>query len=82
MVVGSARNDGFQQANQQGLADGSVRVDNSPDFLQERVRIFLRPFHPWFAIVFAEILLVLLTNAFGPEWEWAQLESDFPFRDP
>jgi hypothetical protein len=56
VVVGPATNDGVQQANQQGLADRFVRVDDSPDFLQERVRVLLRWFHEWFAIVATEVL--------------------------
>ena len=56
MVVGPATNDGVQQADQEGLADGFVRIDDFPDFLQERVRVLLRRFYQWFAVVFAEIL--------------------------
>src|SRR6185295_203285 len=56
MVVGPSTNDGVQQADQQGLADRFVRADDFPDFLQERVRVLLRRFYQWFAVVFAEIL--------------------------
>src|SRR6185436_15931734 len=56
MVVSPATNDGVQQADQLGLADGFVCVDNSPNFPQERVRVLLRRFHQWFAVVFAEVL--------------------------
>src|SRR5262249_21154531 len=56
MIVGPATNDGVQQANQRCLADGLVRIDDSSDFLQERVRVLLRWFHQWLAIVFAEVL--------------------------
>jgi hypothetical protein len=38
------------------LAYGLVRCDDTPDFLQERVRVLLRRFHQWLAVVFAEIL--------------------------
>ena len=56
MVVGPATNDRVQQANQQSLANGFVRADDSPDFLQEHVRVLLRRLHQWFAAVFAEVL--------------------------
>src|SRR6266404_2039779 len=56
MVVGPATDDGVQQANQHGLADGFVRINNSTDFLHERVRVLLRRFHQWLAIVFTEVL--------------------------
>ena len=56
MVVGPATNDRVQQANQQGLADGFVRINDSPDFLHKRVRVLLRRFDQWLAVVFAEVL--------------------------
>src|SRR5262249_32692227 len=56
MVVAPATNDGVQQANQQGLAERFVRVDDFPDFLQERVRVLLGWLHQGFATVLTEIL--------------------------
>ena len=56
MIVGPATNDGVQQANQRCLADGLVRIDDSSDFLQERMRVLLRRFHQRLPIVFAEVL--------------------------
>src|SRR5208283_4326032 len=56
VVVGPATNDRIQQANQHGLTDGFVRTDNSTDFLHQRVRVFLRRFYQWLAVVFAEVL--------------------------
>ena len=35
MVVGPATNDGVQQANQQGLADRFVRIDDFPDDIRD-----------------------------------------------
>src|SRR5215510_14505674 len=56
MVVTPATNDGVQQANQQGLAEGFVRVDDFSDLLQERVRVLLRWLDQGFATVLTEIL--------------------------
>ena len=56
VVVGPATNDGVQQANQQCLADGFIRINDSTDFLHKRVRVLLRRFDQWLAVVFAEVL--------------------------
>ena len=56
VVVGPATNDRVQQTDQHGLADGLVRVNQFPDFLQKHVRVFLRRFHQRLAVVFAEVL--------------------------
>jgi len=56
MVVGPTPNDRIQLTNQHALADRLVRADDSTDFLQEHVRVLLRRFHQWFAVVFAEVL--------------------------
>ena len=56
MIVGPATNDRVQQANQHCLADGLVRINNSTDFLQKRVRVLFRRFHQRLAVIFAEVL--------------------------
>jgi len=56
MIVGPAANDGVHQANQPCLAHRLVRVDDSSDFLQERLRVLFRRFRQRLAIVFAEVL--------------------------
>ena len=50
VVVGPATNDGVQQANQNCLADGVVRINNSTNFLHKRVRVLLRRFHQWLGV--------------------------------
>src|ERR1019366_4853271 len=56
VVVGPATNDRVQYCCQVRLADGLVRFNQSPDFLQEHLRVLLRWFHQRLAIVFAEVL--------------------------
>ncbi len=62
VVVGPATNDRVQQTNQHGLADRLVRIHDSTDFLQERVRVLLRRLHQWFAIV---LFLRCFPDGFG-----------------
>src|SRR5262249_32811693 len=56
VVVGPATNNRVQQTNQHRLVNGLVRFDEPSDFLQERVRVLLRWFDQWLAVVLAEIL--------------------------
>ena len=56
MITGPATNDRVQQFNQRCLTHGFVHADESPDFLQEGVRILLRWLDQWLAIIFSEIL--------------------------
>ena len=72
MVVGPATNDGVQLANQPGLADGFVRVDDSADFLQEHVRVLLRRFDEQLAVILAEVLSEEV-EAKGSARRWAAI---------
>ena len=56
MIVGPATNDRIQQCHQHLLAHRLVRVDDSPDFLQESVRVLLRWLGQSFATVLADVL--------------------------
>jgi len=56
VIIGPATNGGVQQTNQQSLTQGFIRVDDSSDFLQGRVRVLLGRFIQRFAVVCAESL--------------------------
>ena len=56
MVVHPAPDDRVEQTNQVFLAGGFVRINDTSDFLQERVRVLLRRLNEQCATEFAEVL--------------------------
>src|SRR3989442_1153072 len=56
MVVHPAPDDRVKQTNQILLTSGFVRIDDAPDFLQERVRVLLRRFNEQYPAEFAQML--------------------------
>ena len=53
MVIHPTPDDRVEQTNQRFLTGGFVRIDDAPDFLQERVRVLLRRFDEQCAAEFA-----------------------------
>ena len=53
MVIHPAPDDRVEQTDQRFLTGGFVRIDDAPDFLQERVRVLLRRFDEQCAAEFA-----------------------------
>ena len=56
MVVRPTSDDRVELSYQMQLTDGFVRLDEIPDFLQERVRVLFRRPYEQFAVELAEIL--------------------------
>ena len=80
MIVRPPPDDRVEPTNQIFLAGGFVRVDDSTDFLQERVRVLLRRLDEQFAVELAEILseeVEPLVNMRDAGFLWRELQTPF-----
>jgi hypothetical protein len=78
MIVHPAPDDRVELTYQAFLADGFVRIDDAPDFLQEHVRVLFRWLDEQFAVELAEMLseeVEPLINMRDAGFLWRELQA-------